>query len=241
MNLLEIPGYKEALEKERSARGHAFLPIGREICGFPVRQMTLRDLRIRIQIGCPFVSRRAPDDKATIAGHVASFLWQIRAPDWNSSAPTLPHARPKLARLFLLIVGKHETEREVFARRIVKIQIEDAIKEINEYLDLMLLDAPSSRTGTIYAPKTDFAATIIRTIASTYHWSEEGILDMPLPRLYQHLREIVMMKNERAPIFNRLSDKVRGDYLRSQNEDKDVAARMTEEAARARIAAAAQK
>jgi hypothetical protein len=193
-SLDSLPGYAEALKEERSARDFAFIPVSRTICGVRVRAMTVRDLAVRLNISCPFLF-----GGTKMPGHVASFLWQLREPE-----------KRKLRARFW------ETERKRFIERIAKeVRYADALEQIDEYLDFTFLDAPSTQSKTQSVPKTSLVAAIIHFIAINYHWSEEEILNCPLVRLYQYFRLILSAKNPNAILFNRRSDKIRGDYLRA--------------------------
>src|SRR4051812_28835184 len=57
-----FPGaeYRAAINQETENRDYAFLDLPREICGIPVKQITLRQLLTRFAIGCPFFYGRTP-------------------------------------------------------------------------------------------------------------------------------------------------------------------------------------
>src|SRR5262245_22397906 len=73
MNVLEIPGYLQAVIRERVVRDAAFLGINETIAGFEVVPMTLRHYIILRVMGNPLIRENqtpAPED-------VFNFLWLL--------------------------------------------------------------------------------------------------------------------------------------------------------------------
>ncbi len=184
MLLDDIPGLTRAVARakaiEENWRERAFLPVGEDICGLEVRQLTLRHLRILFSIRSPFLVGRTPT-----LHDIERFLW-IVSPQFNTRS-----------------LGKGD-----FARSIAHLCYPRVCRAINRYLDRALLDRPASSSGgTPIAVSID--AFMVDLIASTYHWPEEKILDAPVARLYQYIRLIRIAKNPKTPQISRLSDRVR--------------------------------
>ena len=59
--------------------------------------------------------------------------------------------------------------------------------------------------------------TRVDAVASEYGWNEEDILNIPFKRLTQYIRAIQLRNNPKAILFNAKSDKIKGDFLDSQN------------------------
>jgi hypothetical protein len=203
MTLEEFPGYREALRAESEARDYAFLDLPRSICGIDVGPVTLRQLLARLALRCPFVADlpaetiiQFPDP----AGEIGAFIWHI------SNA----RARSAGSRL------DEHLARERLCKQLAFVSAEDAIAGIKEFLKITFLDAPGSG-GKTYIPTASIAATLVDIFAAEYGWNEDRILDSAMVKLYQLLRERTLRLNPKAVLHNRLSDKIRGQYLKEAN------------------------
>jgi hypothetical protein len=208
--LEEIPGYREALAAEREARDYAFLGLPAAICGIDVVLLTLRQLVARLAISCPFISGRPAEKIMQLpdpAGEIAAFIWHVSIARARSCGNPLAEYRA----------------RQVFYARLAFISAEDAMAGIQEYLKTTFMDSPATG-GKESVPTASVAATLIDIFAAEYGWTRDEILDAPLVQLYQLLRERARTLNPKAILFNRLSDKVRGDYLAPINEAAIAAA-----------------
>src|ERR1700752_67803 len=96
--------------QEDELRDEAFLPIGRDICGIQIRQLTLHDLIVRFRINCPFFSNRTPT-----SGEIASFLWQL-SNDPNTASPRTIR-RGRIVRLLIRLGFIRRTKYEAFIRK----------------------------------------------------------------------------------------------------------------------------
>jgi hypothetical protein len=203
MTLEEFPGYCDALRQEREARDYAFLDLPRSICGIDVAPLTVRQLLARLALRCPFVAdlpaeviMQFPDP----AGEIGAFIWHV----------SIARAR---------CLGRPLAEyraRQAFCKHLAFVSGEDAIAGIKDYLKITFLDAPGSG-GKTYIPTASIAATLVDIFATDYGWNDDRILDSALVKLYQLLRERSLRLNPKAVLHNRLSDKVRGEYLKVAN------------------------
>lgn len=191
MLLDDIPGLSRAVARAKGIedrwRELAFLPVGEEICGVPVRQLTLRHLRILLSIHSPFLHGKTPT-----LFDIERFLWVV-SPRFNIRG-----------------LGKVD-----FARSIEHLSYARVCRAINRYIDRALLDRPAT-TGSGTPIAVSFDAYLVDRIARTYGWSDEQILDAPLARLYQYLRLIQLKDNPRTPQISRLSDRVRQRKINAQ-------------------------
>jgi hypothetical protein len=184
----EIPGLQTALDRERDLRDAAFLDLPAQICGVPVRRLTLRDLLTLCSMGVPAMHGRIADP-----AQAAQTLWFLSV-DFDPS---------------------DRAARDAFIARVAGLPYLGLLVGIDTYLDEMLCDLPAaSGSGAARVPTVSMIASVIDDIASEYGWDDEDILDKPVPRLAQYLRLIQRRHNPRAPLINRFSDRVRGDYLR---------------------------
>jgi hypothetical protein len=185
----QIPGYNEALAKERSLRDAAFTGAPCTICGIEFPALTLQKLAILFQIRSPFFcgGERTPGD-------ISLFLW-IASHRYCQD----PAAREAYFSEIAAVGGDWE-------------------REINEYLDYCFLDAPAVGRGSRHtASDTSFVAGFVDTFGSEYGWLDEKTITRSLPRLYQYLKEIGSRKNPERPKFHPLADKLMGDWLRAKN------------------------
>jgi hypothetical protein len=187
MNLDSIPGYAKALALEEELRGFAFLDLPQAVCGVPLKAPTLRQAIALINIRSPFFvgGRKGGAD-------VAAFLWFL-SPGYN------PADRPARAK---------------FLHRIARKRLGTCIRQIDRFLDDVMLDAPPTQEGPRTTPFVNFAARLVETFAVEYGWSESAVLDLPLPRLFQYLRLIELRRNPKTKFINRRSSKVRGNWFR---------------------------
>jgi hypothetical protein len=182
-----IPGLAAKVAKasrlEQERRENAYLSDVRRICGHDVRLMNARHWIMLDAAGVPFLA-------ANVMGpiEVAIFLW-VLSPAWK------PGKCP---------------ERDEFLKRVAKVKLGPARKQIAEYVDETFMDGGGSRGSSSKAPPaTSFAAALVDLVASEYGWREGEILDMPLVRLFQYLRRIDMRTNPKAAVINPLSDRAR--------------------------------
>jgi hypothetical protein len=199
--MIEIPGYREAIAAEREARDYAFLELPREICGIDVAPFTLDHLVTRLAIGCPFLCEASVVDRPDPAGEIASFIWHVSVARQRSLGNAFAEYRA----------------RNAFIRQVALVDTADAVVAIHEYLDWTFLDAPPGGGSRKRPPIASIAATLIDLFAGEYGWSRGQVMHCPLEQLYQLIREITVRKNPKAVLFNRRSDKVRGQYLNSLN------------------------
>jgi hypothetical protein len=195
--------YPAALQQERENRDFSFLELpfvlgaSPDRAGIPIRQITLRQLLVRLNIDCPFMTGRVPEVE-----DIAEFLWFL-SPDFQPGSGDSPN-------------------RHSFIKKVAQLPYDEAVKEIDRYLDLVFLDAPPSG-GKHKTPIASAAATLIDIFASEYGWSRDVILDSPVPQLYQLLREIELRhKGKDAVFINRLSDKVKAQWQEALSANKST-------------------
>lgn len=122
---------------------------------------------------------------------------------------------------FFLVVSGHPSgwNRWRLLRRVGLMDSRQSIADIEDYMAETFMDAPpSSRSESISYFSN--AAALVDYFASEYGWTEEQILDSTLKRLFQYLKASNRRHNPKAILFNP-SDKVRGDWLRKQNEHRN--------------------
>jgi hypothetical protein len=186
-----IPGYREAVEKERNNRDLAFCLLPIPVCGLLSHFLTPATY-IRLW-GCDnaFIHGREPT-----AEDVAMFLWFI-SPGYSIDAG----------------------ERHRFIKhRVASLNAQQVVGDIYAFLAVNFQDSLGGDSGAEGMRKsyTSGIASIVDVLASEYGWSDLAILNMPFPRIYQYLRRIQIRNNPGAPLFNP-SDAVLAKWLQSRN------------------------
>lgn len=194
------PGYAAAVLYERQVRDYAFLDLPQEICGIDVLPLTLRTLVARLNMECPFLCGRdlsglSSDDDLRAA--IAAFVWHISVARARSAGRLLDeyHAR------------------EYLIRKIRTKSTQELLSGIREYIDDTFLDAPPSGSGRT-TDYVNLAATCVDLFGENYGWPESAVINMSLMKLYQVLRAYMIRTQKHPVLFNRHSDRVRGDALR---------------------------
>lgn len=183
---LSIPEYAEAREREETARDAAFVLEHDDICGVPVKPLSLRHFTLLVAIGSPFVC--AGELTATEA---ARFIWIVSA----------VRCRNDTAQA-----------RDRFLKSIRGLNFVHACQGISRYLDEAFQDSPGG--GSSNRPlSTSFAAVLVDMIAREYGWRESDILDMPLRRLFQYLR-CIRHHHDPDAVFVNPSDAVRRRWVK---------------------------
>jgi hypothetical protein len=156
----QIPGYREAVEREGLIRVLSYIPVSERICGIQVKPLTLEHVAMLEAIGSPFVSGGAvfPHD-------IAAALW-ILSRDYK------PDARWRRRR---------------FLRHVGKIGFTELLSGLDQYIADAVQDSPPS-SNSHRIPICCNASAIIDRLASEYGWSEGEILRIPLKRVFQYLK-----------------------------------------------------
>lgn len=172
-------------------RDFAFLGLDDEIrvAGDPetraARTIQLRQLTLQM-----FVELCAVRSPFLVGGsirpeHVGQILWRL-SPDYAANREA----------------------RRNFIDRIATLPFHAAVRSISRYLDRMLIDRPSSNAKADGSrADTSFAASVVHALASLYGWSDETILNLPMPALFQYLRKVQQHHNPEAVSFSPLRDR----------------------------------
>lgn len=178
--LILDPGYREAVEREKSLRFLAMDGQPVPLCGRLVRQFCLRHLIRLGGLDSPFVMGGTADQ-----ADVALFLWVVST-EYSLDAV----ARESFYAEMLRIIAS----REAFLEHVAAIRA---------YLDGALIDhdTPGDDTGALIQSYFSWAAAKVVFFATRFGWDDDAILDKPVARILQYER--VIMKNAGVPIANR--------------------------------------
>lgn len=194
IGLDEIAGLKEHIERQRVRQAQCrelnFLGRTHDICGIRVRAMTVLDFCVLTHAQSPLLCRINPSIDDLLV-----FMVQLAADrGWRW--------------------------QQRLGKRCRKLNAEQWALRCFEYFDEMLSDMPSGASGTSHEAALSFVANWCYAMESECGWTEQQVLDCPLPKLFQYLRASKQRNNPRAPEGNRMIDDPVNRILRDLNEGK---------------------
>lgn len=190
-----IPGYAEAVQKERELRDAAFLDVPEFILGVSVKPLTLDHLIRLNAVKSPFtIGGRLSIE--TLPIDVCVFLWNI-SPEFREIADSGEQRKRDIAA------------HQRFVRSLRKLDFLKAIAAIDAYIDAAFFDAPKGTRGGI--SYYSWIASLILSVSKATNWDPEKIRATPVKQLWQYLRAA-----SSAKLFNP-SDKIRADWLAKLN------------------------
>jgi hypothetical protein len=102
-------------------------------------------------------------------------------------------------------------KRKAFLAAIIALDVDEARKGIDEYIDRAFLDAPEGRVGVSYYSPTAGLYHSLNTSYPNAGWTLERVLDTPLRVIYQLIK--VADEARGCTIQNRRSFEVQGKFL----------------------------
>ena len=189
-----IPGYAEAVAKERESRDVPFLDIRETLLGVPVKPFSpIALLRLDLA-GSPFVI-----GLSNIASHidVAAFVWCVSA---RYQLPTESGAAFNRWRT---------------VRKLRKVQLGSARDSIHEFVESAMQDSPGRR-GDGGQSCASWISGIVHRLASQYGWTREYIVALPFLEIWQYLYHIRRDEDPKAVGFNQ-SDALINAHFREIN------------------------
>src|ERR1044071_529743 len=220
-SVLDIPGYREAVAKERLAREASFMPITETVGGFELVSMTLRQFLILSTMRSPLLTNETPTPI-----DLATFLWLLN-----------PHYTPwggfhrwlmlrKLRRCVTpptpLWTSKRITARHERRVNLALFRAAKLVEAVRGYVVETLQDwQPSnSPSGVVMVDHYSDGVAICAAMAREYHWSQEEVLNLPMKRLLQYLKEIRVHNGSKIPLCNP-SDHIRAQWLEQVNQRRN--------------------
>lgn len=186
----QIPGLREAIEREQFNRVVAFLDFPETVCGVELRHLTLRDILLLQSIGSPFVT----------GGNVGAI-------DALAFLKLQCTPRSQLSRWAML---------RVVASRYSTVEVVHAIQE---FIEEAFADAPPTDGGSGGPQYWTMAHSLVHVFGKNYGWPQDETLRHPIKTLFPLLNIIRQENNPGAAMFNPLSDRVRGEWLNSVNRN----------------------
>jgi hypothetical protein len=181
LQTVQIPGYREAIRKERFLRDAAFLDGNEMLCGEEVSPLTLRRWVWLDQAHNGFMCPWNWDSDDQIIGHALAFVFFLK-----------PEFRPQQAKDSFLRKWIQATKEHNFRVKLLRRhKPEELIEQIGAFIADAMMDAPSGGNGSNVSGKSDasFPAYIFDKFGEAgLTFTQNEILDMPLKRLWQHYR-----------------------------------------------------
>lgn len=214
MTILQIPGYAEAIVRERFLRDSAFLGVTETVGGFELKPLTLRHYLLLRILRSPLLYDETPSPV-----ELAQFLWSVSA-EYSTD--------PKARKRFLKRCRKFtppappllwESKRWRSRFNAALLEMAKCLTETREYISEAMMDRPPSRIGGGFAP--DYYSEVAWWVGLFEHrYTADQLLDMPLKALFQYLQEYKdrkgSMGQHRPTLFNP-SDKVRARFTLESN------------------------
>ncbi len=207
-----IPGYREAVQKERLERDRAFDPDLREsILGVEVLPMSFGHLIKLSSIESPFVGRGIPS-----ADSVMEFLWCVSA-EYGGALRLRRAIAPWAPRLASQLWRKSQKR---FGRKLaIKRAFVDWVNAIKQYVDDAFMDSPKGNGGGHISYLSGMAYSV-KMLHDDLGMTQAQVLSMPLKQFFQHQRRIEKQHNPGAILWNP-SDGVRDVWLCQKNKTTD--------------------
>lgn len=216
MDVLNIPGYCEAVLKERKIRDASFLGITEAIGPFEVQPLTLRHWIVLRMMQNPllFDGTPTPNDllnffwllspRFTIGNSIRKrwFKWHCRRMFFPQRYLALWNTKRARARF----------ERKRIRRLTVAAKLIDKSKE---FLNEALQDRPPiPKTLGFDAEYFSDGAYFCAVFGREFGWSQEDVLNTPIKRLFQYINEMKHYHRSPVPLCNP-SDRIKASWLAS--------------------------
>jgi hypothetical protein len=194
MPFVEIPGLKEAIERETFIRDVAFLGLNERIGPFEAVPFTLRHYLILKISGNPMLYGGLPTPE-----QLSAFLWLV-SPSYKPNS-------------FF--------KRRLFLRRFRKARknIGGLLNAAREYIDESLQDCPLA-TGRRQTANYSTVASVCSVFAREHGWPVEYSINLPMKQAFQFIRAITLTKDPNA-VFHNPSDRVKADFLEHYQPETD--------------------
>jgi len=185
-----IPGYAEARRKETTLRDSAYLGGKEMICGIVVHPISLRRLLWLEHARNGLVGQYRFESENEILAHALQVIYfctpQFEVPD-----------SPKFSFWSSL---RQSIQQQAFFRKVLSAYpAETVIKEVNEWIENALMDAPTG-TGNNEVDSPSYASyptyIVDKFAEAGLPFTFDEIMDMPLRRLWQHWRAAVARIND---------------------------------------------
>ena len=178
---VEIPGFADAVRRERTVRESAFSGGNELVAGVEVRPFSLRHLSWLEMARNGFVVPCVFESKDEMLAHAVQVLYLCR-----------PQFRPPTSpRLSVWQMTRQSMAGSWFGARLLwRMDGDDVVREVEQWLGDAFMDAPAGSSEGQPAPS--YAATqayiLDRFAEAGLPFTLNEVLDMPMKQLWQHWR-----------------------------------------------------
>ena len=197
----QIPGWLDAVIRERDEMDMAYAAPHDEVCGIPVRHVTLLDICRYQQMAIRVFPTLLPVDEFILNRdyrYEAALMIAYQHRDFSPSR--------RRNRRIIKQVGK-----------LLPSRLHRGLCEFNErtFGEVAGGSKPDGRTFPVYhwSALTDY----VHLLGKEYGWTDEHILNMPYRRIMQLAKRIRKANDKRAIIPSR-ADAIVANYLKSRRE-----------------------
>jgi len=184
--------HAEERAREEARREQAFLNLPHIVAHEPLRAMTPMDLLMLNGVESPFVCPGEPE-----AGDVALFFWALHSENDGRDSWRNKRAKKRLLR------------------RLAPLPFEQLVAACREYVDEVFQDAPIGTVGNEERRPlgTCFLAPLVVSLATETGWSQDEILNTPLPRLFQYKKAMRARADGKDFTDHAPSDRITAEFL----------------------------
>lgn len=197
--MISVPGYREACQRVEARRDRAWTdaPVVWQVCGLPLRPMTVRDYARLCATSSWLIGRSEP----THAGSCAAV--------WLLSPHYSPSSRWHRLRTWW---------------RAWRTDPEDLVRGLDAYVAEQLADAQAHRApGALRrAPIASMVADLVASLAVDYRMDVDKALNVPIAQALQLVRMSAVRQGLRVEWTDE-AERVKLNWLRDHNERQRVA------------------
>src|ERR1044071_5618505 len=206
-SVLDIPGYREAVAKERLAREASFMPITETVGGFELVPMTLRQYLVLSVMQSPVLTGDTPslDD-------LDSFLWLLHPRYKPTGGFHRWRMRRKLRRCALpakpLWTSKRIRARHERWVTVARYRLGKLLEAVRSYVSESLQDWQPSGVpdGCVSVEHYGEGVAVCSAFARQYGWPPEVTLNLPMKQVLQYVKEIKAFNGSKVPLCNPSDD-----------------------------------
>ena len=207
-----IPGFQAAVKKERFLRDAAWLDANDILCGEIVVPLSMRRMIWLEQAHNGFICPWRWENDDELIGHALALVWFLR-----------PQFRPPSVgeTSFIKSWVQATTEHRFRVRVLGRMDPRALVEEVEEFLADAFMDAPtggngSNISGASYAAWPAYVFDKFADAGLTH--TPDQILDMPIKRLWQHMRVALARCNDVK--LSNPSDEIAVEHIAKLNKGK---------------------
>lgn len=225
MDLLNIPGYAEAVVKERVSRDAAFLAatdhVTENIGPFEVVPLTLRQWILLRMMHHPLLTGEIPGPI-----DLFNFFWLL-SPFFNPEGGSFKRRLLRRCRRAFfpptyMVLWNTKRARARFALK-REFRLQTAAKIIDaarEFIIESLQDRPPAQnTAGFEAEYFSDPCYYCALFGREFGWTEQVTMNLPLKRIFQYLNEMKSWHGSKVPLCNP-SDRIKAAWMRQINVKK---------------------